>query len=109
MGTERFRSRRGQALVELAVGMLAVSLVLSALFAFSNYILSSLAEQRSLRAEAGRSALNATGGDESYVSAMKTTTITVSPMAADYIFGSREVDIKEEVHIPVMHLQTVQQ
>lgn len=93
---------RGQALVELAIGMVVVALVLSALFAFTRYILASLEIQRTLRADAGRSALGTHGVDETYSSSVQRDTITVSPMAADYIFGSRQVEIKEEVHIPVM-------
>lgn len=96
------KARRGQALVELAIGMVVVSLVLAGLFGFTKYIIASLNEQRTLRAEAGRSAMGGMGGDESYASATHSDTITVSPMAADYIFGSTEVTIKEEVHIPVM-------
>ena len=95
-------ARRGQALAELAVGMFVVSLVLAALFAFTRYILVSLEMQRTIRAEAGRAAFGAHGADESYSSAVRTDVITVSQMAADYIFGSRQVKIKEEVHMPVM-------
>ena len=39
-------TRRGQAFMELALGMLALALVLSALFGFTAYILSSLRMQR---------------------------------------------------------------
>ena len=48
----------GQAFMELALGMLALALVLSALFGFTAYILSSLRMQCDIRAEAGRGALN---------------------------------------------------
>lgn len=98
MGT----NRRGQALVELAVGMLVVSLVLAALFAFVHYITLAGGEQRTLRGKAGKGALNGFGGEEAYSSAYQHETITVSPMAADVIFGSQQVDVHEEVHIPVM-------
>jgi len=93
---------RGQALVELAIGMVVVALVLSALFAFTRYILASLEMQRTIRADAGRAAFGSQGLDETYSSAIRHDVITVSPMAADYIFGSRQVEIKEEVHIPAM-------
>ena len=106
MGTEELASRRffrsGQAFMELALGMLALALVLASLFAFTSYILSSLAMQRDLRADAGRGALNAAGGDESYSSKTARDTVEVEPLAATYIFGSSEVEIKEEVHIPAM-------
>ncbi len=96
------RVRRAQALVELAIGMFVVSLVLASLFAFTRYILASLEMQRTIRAEAGRGAFGAHGADESYSSAVRSETITVSPLAAEYVFGSRQVKIKEEVHIPLM-------
>ena len=92
----------GQAFVELALGMLALALVLSALFGFTTYILSSLKMQRHLRADAGRGALNSGGGEESYSSKTAADTVEVEPLAATYIFGSSEVEIKEEVHIPAM-------
>ena len=97
--------RRGQALVELAVGMMVVALILAALFGFSKYIIESLRMHRTLRAQAGRSALTSSGGDGSFCSASDSETITVDPVAADYVFGSQDVTIKEEVHIPPMRLQ----
>ena len=101
MATER----RGQALVELAIGMVVVSLVLSGLFAFTDYIITSLNEQRTMRAEAGRSALGGVGGDGSYATETRHRTIVVSPMAADYIFGSTTVEIRDEVHLPLAGIQ----
>jgi hypothetical protein len=47
------RLRSGQAFMELALGMLALALVMAALFGFSMYIFSSLDIHRELRAEAG--------------------------------------------------------
>ena len=88
--------------MELALGMLALALVLSALFGFTAYILSSLKMQRDIRAEAGRGALNSGGGEESYSSKIADDTVEVEPLAATYIFGSSEVEVKEEVHIPSM-------
>ena len=41
-------TRRGQALVELAIGMFVVALVLSGLLAFGKYIVESLDEQRTM-------------------------------------------------------------
>ena len=93
---------KGQAFMELALGMLALALVLSALFGFTVYILSSLKMQRDIRAEAGRGALNSGGGEESYSSKVADDTVEVEPLAATYIFGSSEVEVKEEVHIPAM-------
>ena len=99
MGT---KLRSGQALVELAIGMVVVALVLAGVFGFTKYIVSSLNAFRTLRSDAGRSALTSHGGDGSYSSS--SVSITVSPMAADYIFGSTSVNVKEEVHIPAMGL-----
>ena len=95
-------TRRGQALMELAIGMLALALVLSALFGFTMYILSSLDMQRDLRADAGKDALESGGGDEAYSSKVSRDVVEVEPFAASYIFGSSEVEVKEEVHIPAM-------
>lgn len=95
-------TRRGQAFMEMALGMLALALVLSALFAFTMYILSSLEMQGDLRAAAGRGALEAGGMDESYSSKISHDTVEVEPFAASYIFGTSSVEVREEVHIPVM-------
>lgn len=107
MGIESaLRPRRsGQALVELALGMIAVALVLGGVFAFTHYIIEAMNAQRTLRSDAGRRALSGTGGDGAYASSSVSTTITVSPMAADYIFGSTQVEVKEEVHLPVTGIQ----
>ena len=101
MGT---KLRSGQALVELAIGMVVVALVLAGVFGFTKYIVSSLNAFRTLRSDAGRSALTTVSGVGCYSSSAVSTTITVSPMAADYIFGSTSVNVKEEVHIPAMGL-----
>ncbi len=96
------KPRRGQAMMELALGMLALALVASTLFAFSEYIISSLEMHRHLRAEAGRGALNGSGGDATYSSRADSDTICVEKLAVDYVFGSDQAEIREEVHIPVM-------
>ena len=102
MATERRIGRRGQAFMEMALGMLALALVLASLFGFTSYILSSLEMQRDLRADAGRGALEAGGGDESYSSKTAHDVVEVEQFAADYVFGSSEVEVQEEVHIPAM-------
>ncbi len=94
--------RRGQAFMEMALGMFALALVLAATFGFLEYIISSLDMQRSLRAKAGRAALTAIGSDNSFVSASDSDTVTVEPLAAEYIFGSTEVPVKEAVYLPPM-------
>lgn len=105
MATKRnFAARRAQALVELALGLFAISLVLAGLLAFLFYIITSLDMARSARAEAGCEAMGSQGMDGDFSSAVKSGTVKVSPMAAEYIFGSQEVEVREEVHIPNMKL-----
>lgn len=94
--------KKGQALSELAVGMLAFALVASAVIGFALYIGKALEMQRTLRAEAGRGALHSIGGPGSYSSASDSKRMRVEPLAGEYIFGSTEVDIKENVYIPKM-------
>lgn len=93
---------KGQALAELAVSMFAVALVLSAILAFARYITESLATRRDVRCDAGRGAFSMCGPGENYSSSRKTSSIEVSPMAADTVFGTAKVSIKEEAHIPAM-------
>jgi len=92
--------RRGQAMVELAVGMFALALVLAALFAFTSYLLESMKIQRTLRREAGENALNAFGSELS--TAKGSATVTVEPFAAEYVFGAQSVKVKESVSLPNM-------
>ncbi len=96
------RARPGQAFIELAMGMLALALVLAATFGFMEYILGSLEMQRTLRAKAGRGAMTSAGDDGTFVTAKDSDVVVVEPMAAEYIFGSEEVEIKEAVHMPTM-------
>ena len=96
------RTRPGQAFMEMAVGMFATALVIATLFGCTYIILDSMHMQRRLRAQAGRSAMMTTGGDEAYASASDHETITVETFSAEYLFGSREVEVREEVHMPVM-------
>lgn len=105
MATDRkYKTRHAQALVELALGLFSISLVLAALFAFLHYIVSSMNMSRDVRAKAGRSAMTSQGSSESYSSSSKRDTVVVSPMAAEYIFGSTQLEVKEEVHIPAMKI-----
>ncbi|MBO6167022.1 MAG: hypothetical protein J6P13_01570 [Kiritimatiellae bacterium] len=101
MDTSRTRSR-GQAMVELAFGMLALALVMSAVFGFAAYIVKSLDMQRELRAEAGEKAMGSSGLAGSYSSASDSDKVEVEPFATQYVFGSEEVKVSEEVHLPNM-------
>jgi len=73
------RTRRGQALFELAVGLFALAFLVSALVTFAHYIVRSLEIQNHLRG-------NARGvGDK----------IELEGFAADRVFGIRNLHIKE--------------
>ncbi len=94
------RLRRGQAFIELAMGMFVLALVLAALFSFADVIIGSLDTQRDLRSEAGRDALLGSGADGDFASASAKGEVEIEPFAARYLFGSRTVEIGESVHIP---------
>ena len=96
--------RKGQAFIELSVGMFVLALVLSALFAFASVIVHSLNMQRSLRRQAGAAALNSVGLSGSSSSAAAADTVEIDPLPATYIFGSQRVTVSGEVHIPRMRI-----
>jgi hypothetical protein len=77
-------SRRGQALMELAVGMFALALVVSALAGFAVYIAKSLRSQNSVRSSSKSS----------------DTTVEVDSFAAEWIFGKEKMDVREKVVMP---------
>lgn len=83
MATDRSRSRRGQALMELAVGMFALALVVSALCGFATYIAKSLRVQNHVR----------TGGP-------KSDSVEVGDFAAEHVFGATKIQIKEKLKLP---------
>lgn len=83
-------SRRGQALMELAVGMFALALVTSALCGFAVYIARSLRAQNELRA-----GLGPTGGSNA-----KSDSVEVGAFAAEHVFGTESLGIKEKVEMP---------
>ena len=88
--------------MELAVGMLAVAIVFSALFGFLEYIVNSLDAQRTLRANAGTAAMNSGGLDGAFSTSQVDGTVKVEPFAAEYVFGTEEFKIKERVAMPAM-------
>ena len=75
--------RRGQALIELAAGMLALALVVSALCGFALYIAKSLRLQNELR-----------------VGGKKTDSVEVSAFAAEHVFGDGKLKISERLAWP---------
>lgn len=77
-------TKRGQALMELVVGLFALALVLSALCGFAVYITKSLKIQNSLRVS----------------SHSQQDEVEVSDFAAQYIFGSPTLRIQKRVEMP---------
>jgi len=80
MGT----NRRGQALLELACGMFALALVVSALCTFAVFIVNGLKAQNNL----------ARPEDE------KMFTVEVGPFAAEHLFGTEKFRKSESVKMP---------
>ena len=75
--------RRGQALVEVAVGMLALALVVSTLCGFALYITKSLEIQNKLR-----------------VGGKRGETVDVSGPMATYLFGAEQLKASEKLSWP---------
>ena len=107
MGTRHCGGRRAQALVELAIGLLAVTLVLSALLGFSRYIVAALSIQRTVRAEAGRKAMTSVGLSGSLLTASRSKTVEVSGLSADRLLGARSMTASETVRMPAMRIIAV--
>jgi hypothetical protein len=76
--------RRGQALMELAVGMFALALVVSALAGFAVFIAKSLRSQNTARSSFKSS----------------DTTVEVDKFASEWIFGREKMDVAEKVVMP---------
>lgn len=74
-------TRRAQALVELAVGMFALALVVSALTGFALYIAKSLRAQNMARSSSPSS----------------DTRVDVGAFAGEWVFGKQKLDVREKV------------
>ena len=74
------RTRRGQALIELAVGMFTIALLMSAFFFFVKYIVRSLEIQNHLRSP----------GQATYADSIK-----LDDFAANEVFGLKNLHIME--------------
>ena len=74
------RTKQGQALMELAVGMFTLALLLSVIFAFTHYIARSLEIQNHLRSS----------GQATYADKIK-----LDDFAEKEVFGSSVLHIKE--------------
>lgn len=94
------RRRTGQALVELAVGMFAFALVVSAAIGFAMYIVTALNMRRTMRADVGRKAMRSVGS--SLVTSRDAKDVELDAMSAEYVFGSEDVSVKETVSLPPM-------
>ena len=93
--------RRGQALAELAAGLLATALVLSGLLAFGHCIAAALELRRGAREAAGSRALAMQGAGENYASVSRKTSVELPGGAA---FRKGSATVKEEVHIPAARI-----
>lgn len=74
---------RGQALMELAVGLFALALVVSALCGFAHYIAKSLRVQNELR-----------------VGGRRSDSVEISSWAAQHVFGAETLKIAEKLNWP---------
>lgn len=88
MGAPPMGTKRGQALMELAVGMFAFALVVSALCIFATYIARSLVAQNALRKDGN-------GGSNS-----KSDSVEVGDFAAKNLIGGDTLKIEEKVVLP---------
>lgn len=95
---------KGQALMELAVGLFALILVVSALSSFTIYIIKGLESQRHVRAEAGKEALMFMdmSVNPSYRFADTVSPVEVDSISAKYLFGTDKVNVRESVYLPPM-------
>lgn len=88
MATSRLRGqapwlRRGQALMELAVGMFTLALVVAALCGFATYVAKSLEVQNKIR-----------------VGGTRSDSVDVSSSLSEYVFGSETLRISETLVWP---------
>ena len=77
------KSRRGQAMAELAAGLFALALVVSALCGFAVYVAKSLRVQNELR-----------------VGGQKTDRVEATGLTAKYVFGAEALTISERLVWP---------
>ena len=82
-----FPYERGQALIELAVGLFTLALVVSALCGFAVYVARSLEAQNELRTTAG--------GTNS-----RSDSVEVGDFSSRYVFGQDVLNISARVEMP---------
>lgn len=96
--------KRGQAMIELAVGMFALILVVSALASFTFYIVRGLELERHVRADAGKDAIQFSdlSDNPAYRFANRVDSVEVDSVSAKYFFGRSKVEVQEAVYLPPM-------
>lgn len=97
-------TEKGQAMVELAVGMFALVLVVSALSSFAVYIVKGLEAEREVRADAGKEAIVFSDMSDrpAFRFADKLEPMEVDSLSAKYLFGTEKVSVRESVYLPPM-------
>lgn len=96
--------RSGQAIIELAAGLLTAVLVFSAILFFSKTILESTGNAQEARCEAGSAAMGAHGLDEAYSTSGKRTSSAIESSTVRKAIGRDSIETDESVSIPAMGL-----
>lgn len=97
-------TKKAQAMMELAIGMFALVLVVSALASFSIYIIKGLEAQAVVRADVGKDAIEFTDMSDrpAFRFADKVDPVDVDSISAKYLFGTKKVNVRESVYLPPM-------
>lgn len=80
--------KKGQALTELMIGVFALALLVTSLYAFAEYIVKSLKMQNSLRVGASS----------------QQDQVELNDFAAEKVFGTSVLKIREKVEMPSMFI-----
>lgn len=98
-------TKKAQAMIELAIGMFALVLVVSALSGFTLYIVKGLEAERTVRADAGKDAMTFFDSSENpaYRFADRVEPMEVDSLSAKYLFGTEKVHVRESVYLPPMN------
>ncbi|MCQ2367496.1 MAG: hypothetical protein MJ109_00580 [Kiritimatiellae bacterium] len=92
-------TKRGQAMMELAIGMFVLVLVVMTLTNFTKCIVEGLDMEREMRADVGRRAQSNSIGPVSKSGAQE---VEIESFAVEYIFGVDQVKMTESVTLPAM-------
>lgn len=97
------RAKRGQAFIEMAIGMFVLALVLTTIFAYVDVIVKYLAIQRDLRKTAGKSALVSAMGQGLHFKYSKAEDdVPIDAYPARYVFGTDSAHVKDSAAMPTM-------